>query len=92
MGNSFDKPKVAAANFVTTSEMSMEDLKLRALVKDSMFFKVIHAKGDGNIYHSAKGVSMGRTPSEVVEFLKNPMNEDVFVDVLSAIEKEWNRQ
>lgn len=92
MGNSFDKPKIAAANFVAISELSMEDLKLRSLVKDSTYFKIIHPKADGQIYHSSKGACLGRNPSDVVEFLKNPLNEDIFVDMLTTIEKEWNRQ
>lgn len=92
MGNSFDKPKVAAKNFVAISELSMEDLKLRSLVKDSTYFKIIHPKSDGQIYHSSKGACLGRNPSDVVEFLKNPLNEDIFVDMLTTIEKEWNRQ
>lgn len=92
MGNSHDKAKVAAMNFISISELSMEDLKLRALVKDAAYFKVIHPKSDGQIYHTSKGACLGRNPSDVVEFLKNPLNEDIFVDMLSSIEKEWNRQ
>lgn len=84
-----DKSK-AAQRFIDTAKMSMEDLKLRALVKDASFYKVISPKADGMLYHTATATMLGRNVSDVVEYLKSPVNEDMLVKVLSEIEKYWN--
>jgi hypothetical protein len=33
---------------------------------------------------------LGRNVSDVIEYLKNPLNEDVLVDLNKACEKFWN--
>jgi hypothetical protein len=33
---------------------------------------------------------MGRNTSDVIEFLKNPLNEDVLKDLNNKVEKLWN--
>jgi len=33
---------------------------------------------------------LGRNVSDVIEFLKNPMNEDILKDMNQKIEKLWN--
>jgi hypothetical protein len=37
------------------------------------------------------GTMMGRTPSDVAEFLKNPLNEEVLMDLQKSVEKYWNQ-
>ena len=34
---------------------------------------------------------MARNVSDVLEFLKNPLNEDVLADLLTEVEKYWNQ-
>jgi hypothetical protein len=70
--------------------MDMETLKIKAIVKDSVFFKYIINKADGYAYHAQSGTLLGRNPSDIVEFLKNPLNEDVLKDLNNRIEKLWN--
>ena len=81
----------AAESFIKTSELDMETLKLKALVKDASFYKFISTKADGMIYHSAKSAVLGRNVSDVVEYLKNPLHEDVLRALLSEVEKYWNQ-
>jgi arsenate reductase-like glutaredoxin family protein len=33
---------------------------------------------------------LGRNPSDVIEFLKNPLNEEVLKDLVKKTEKYWN--
>ena len=68
----------------------METLKLRALVKDASFYKVISLKPDGMLYHTASSTMLGRNVSDVVLYLKNPLNEDMLVKLLEEIEGFWN--
>jgi V8-like Glu-specific endopeptidase len=34
---------------------------------------------------------MGRTPSDVVEYLKNPLNEELLVNLTKKVEGYWNQ-
>jgi hypothetical protein len=68
----------------------METLKLKSLVKDANYYQIIAAKGDGYIYHLSSNTMMGKNPSDVVEFLKNVMNETLLKDLLKNIEQYWN--
>lgn len=79
----------AVTQFLDTVGSDMESLKIRSIVKDSSFFKYIITKSDGHIYHNKKNVMMGRNVSDVVEFLKNPLNEDILDDLTKECENYW---
>ena len=81
----------AAQEFLDKASLDMETLKLRSLIKDAAFYKQVATKADGFIYHMDSGTLMGRNPSECVEFLKNPLNEQTLVDLTKKIEKYWNQ-
>ena len=80
----------AAQSFLDAANLDMETLKIKAIVKDSIFFKYIVNKADGHIYHHQSGTMMGRNTSDVIEYLKNPLNEDILKDLNNKIEKLWN--
>ena len=79
----------AAEMFSATAELDMETLKLKAIVKDATFFKFIQLKTDGMLYHAASSTMLGRNVSDVVLYLKNPLNEDVLVRILQEVEDFW---
>jgi hypothetical protein len=80
----------AAKSFMETVGLDMETLKIKSIVRDSVFFKYIINKADGYIYHSKSNSLLGRNVSDVVEFLKNPLNEDLLKDLNISCEKYWN--
>ena len=80
----------AAKSFIDAVNMDMETLKIKSIVRDSVFFKYIINKADGYIYHVKTGAMLGRNVSDVIEHLKNPLNEDVLTDLNKACEKYWN--
>jgi hypothetical protein len=80
----------SAKGFLTAAEMDMETLKIKAIIKDSVFFKFIINKVDGHIYHTDTNSLLGRNVSDVLEFLKNPLNEDLLKDLNMQVEKVWN--
>ncbi len=82
--------KRAAQGFLDACDLDMETLKIRSLVKDSTFYKFIVLKPDGYIYHLQSSTMLGRNVSDCVEFLKNPLNEDVLIDLTKKVEKYWN--
>jgi hypothetical protein len=80
----------AAKTFMDVANMDMETLKIKSIVRDSVFFKYIVNKADGYIYHTKTNALLGRNVSDVLEHLRNPLNEDILKDLNSACEKYWN--
>ena len=80
----------SAKAFTEASKSSMEDLKLRALVKDAMYYRFISTKANGWIETLNGGEKLGKAPSEVVEYLKKPDNEEVLLSLLEKVESYWN--
>ena len=60
----------SATIFSKASEQSLEDLKLRSLVRDAKTFGFLAGNPDGFIYHVETGVKMGRQNTDVFAYLK----------------------
>lgn len=84
-----DKRKTAQ-RFLDAASLDMESLKIRAIVKDSSYYKFISTKADGFIYHMQTSTMMGRNLVDVTEYLKNPLNEEILIDLTKKVEKYWN--
>lgn len=82
--------KRAAKEFIKASKASMEDLKIRALIKDTMFYRFILIKPNGWIETLDSSVKLGKVPSEVLAFLKNPENEEILNSLMNKVEPYWN--
>lgn len=90
-GETVDKDKrKTAGKFLEVSALDMETLKIRAIVKDGNFYKLISTRGDGYIYHMKSGSMLGKNPSDVVTFLKNPLNDEILKELTATTEKYWN--
>ncbi len=79
----------AAQNFINAADMDMETLKLKCLVKDSIYYKIFVTRSDNFIYHKTSGTMLGRNQEEIVEYLKNPLNEPVLVEITKKVESYW---
>lgn len=91
-GESVDKDKKRTAQrFLDISALDMETLKIRAIVKDCSFYKFISTKADGFIYDMQSSSLLGRTQADVVEYLRNPLNESMLIDLTKRVEKYWNQ-
>ena len=73
------------------STCAVQDEKIRAIVKDSSYYKFISIKADGFIYHTETTTLLGRTQPDVVEYLKNPLNEEILVNLTKKVEQYWNQ-
>lgn len=80
----------AAQTFLDACNLDMETLKLKAIVKDALYYKLFMTRTDGFIYYKEKQAMLGRNQAEIVEFLKNPLQEEILVDITKRIEKYWN--
>ena len=89
-GNGVENNKSRAAEmFIETAKLDMETLKLKAIVKDASFYKIISLKPDGVIYHTDSSTMLGRNVSDVVLYLKNPLNEDILIKLMGQVEDTW---
>jgi hypothetical protein len=90
-GNGIEKNKIrAATDFLSVSNESMQNLKIRSMIKDSITHNHIQAKSDGYFYDEFAGVKMGKRPIEILEFMKNPVNDETLTHYLNRIEEIWN--
>jgi hypothetical protein len=88
----YDNDKKRCANtFIDYSKMSNEDLKIKAIIKDASFYKFITLKPDGMLYEASQSVMLGRNVSDILEFLKNPTNEDVLDILMAKVEDLWGK-
>jgi len=83
--------KRAAQMFLDATTLDMESLKIKAIVRDSTFYKFISLKPDGHIYHVESGSLLGRTVADCIEYLKNALNDSILQDLLKKVEKQWNQ-
>jgi hypothetical protein len=86
------RTKAAAENFIKTANTSMEDLKIRAVIKDAITYNLMTSKSDGNIYDKYSGSKLGARPIEVLEYLKDPKNDDTLQRYLDEVEELWENE
>ena len=82
--------KRAASQFLEVSNLDMEELKIRALIKDGLYYRFITTKAGGWIEPLDSGIRMGKRPSEVLEFLMKPNNEEELLSLIDKVEPYWN--
>lgn len=82
--------KRAAQTFLDACNLDMETLKIKSIVKDASFYKFINPKSDGFIYHTDSNAMMGRNVADCIEYLKNPLNDSILLDLTKKVEKYWN--
>jgi hypothetical protein len=91
-GKGFDSNfKRCATTFIESSEMSIEDLKIKAIIKDASFYKYIIVKPDGMLHEASQNVMLGRNVSDILEYLKNPTNEDMLDLLMAKVEAVWSK-
>lgn len=82
--------KRAAQLFIDAAKDTMKNLKIRALVKDALFYRFITPKAHGWIETLDGNVKLGKRSSEVVEFFKNPGNEEILDSLMNKVQVYWN--
>ena len=82
--------KRAAKQFLDVSKLDMEELKIRALIKDCLYYRFLTTKAGGWIEPIDSGIRLGKRPAECLEFLKDPKNEETLLSLLDKVEPYWN--
>ena len=91
-GDLVDKDKKRCAQkFLDAVSLDMETLKIKSIVKDASYYRFISTKADGFLYDMETVTMLGRTMSDVVEYLRNPLNEEILVRLTKKVESYWNQ-
>lgn len=88
-GSESNKTRAAQA-FIDAASQDMESLKIRALVKDALFYRFLVSKSNGWIETIDSSEKTGKRPNEVIDYLKDPANEQTLLSLLDKIEPYWN--
>lgn len=79
-------PLAAVANILKLSEMTVDELKVRCLIKDGKSLRHLTYK-DSQVYHIKTSNFLGKNDEEAVEKLK--ANETCYRALVAEVEKEW---
>jgi hypothetical protein len=83
--------KRCATTFLELSKLSIEDLKLKCIIKDACFYQFIINKPDGMLYEATQNIMLGRNVADILEYIKNPVNESVLDLLLAKVEDTWTK-
>lgn len=81
--------KKAAMFFNQVCELSEEELRIKAVMADAHFYKIIAMKGDSMYYHRASDTMLGKNSAEMISYFKDSMNAKVWQLVLDEVEVHW---
>lgn len=81
--------KAAAKKFITVCGLSNEDVRLRAVIADAAFYKIIQTKSDGLMYHTKTDTMIGRNVEELLKKLKDPLHSDISNAIQEEVEAYW---
>ena len=76
--------------FVAGNHSANKSTKVNIVINE-VGDKFIATKADGFIYHMSTTTMMGRNLTDVLEYLRNPLNEEILVDLTKKVEKHWNQ-
>jgi hypothetical protein len=88
-GKGQENAKRAATRFTNLVTMPIAELKVRAVLADANFYKMILAKADGNIYHVKTDRMLGGNIEEVIEFYMNQLNAVSWQTLYDEVESRW---
>lgn len=83
--------KLTPKQFMAAIELDKQTLFISALVKDGLFYKTLHRKQDGHYYNLETQAMLGKTEADIVEYLKNPLNQSELENLTARIEGKWNQ-
>lgn len=82
--------KRAAQRFIDVAELEQSEVMIRAIIKDATFYRELALRPDGMIYHMSSNTPIGKNVEDVVQYLKNPLHEDVASKIQRVVEDYWN--
>lgn len=83
--------KATPKEFLSVADLDKTTLHLRALVIDAIHLKYIVPRSDGFYYNFETGSMCGKNIPEIIEFLRNPLNQSDYTNLSERVESKWNK-
>jgi hypothetical protein len=83
--------KKTPEQFLKACETDKQTLHLTAIVKDALFYRNLVRGSDGYYFNPETEARYGKSEIEIVEFLKNPLNQSELDNISEKIEAKWNQ-
>jgi len=81
--------EAASTKFLEYCKLDLDELKLRCMIQDGTAMRYLSYKPDGSIYYMATGTPMGKTVAECISLLKDPLSQQVYIQLRDQVEKDW---
>lgn len=80
--------KKSSQNFIEICNLTAEELKIKAVITDASFYKMIYPK-DGLLYHRSTDIILGSNAADILAYYKNPLNAKNWEILLGEVEIHW---
>jgi hypothetical protein len=70
-------------------DLSKSDLRIICLVKDAIHYKDLYISNDNMYINKHTQTICGRNENEIIEYLKNPINNDELIRLEQVMEHRW---
>jgi hypothetical protein len=91
-GSSIENDKKKAPNrFLNMIQNPQEYLQIRAYVLEAAFLKKIVTKADNKIYNRETDSLLGGNLEEVIQYLRQPVNQNELDNIMEQIDVIWSR-
>lgn len=79
----------ACQQLLKYADMKIDELQVRAVVKDAMELRLIDIRTGGQMVYLKTNSSLGRSVEDVVTNLQSPINQEVWDSLLETIKSIW---
>lgn len=85
-----DNKKDTVKQFLDAVKQDKETLTIKAYVTDAVYHRMIVQESDGHFYNKQTQTRYGKNLKEVINYLKNPINQSELDNISARVEKKWN--
>lgn len=85
-----DDKKATVKKFLDTNKLDKESLTLKAYVNEALYRKFLVQEADGHFYNKQTHTRYGKNVNEVINYLKDPINQTELDNISTRVEKKWN--
>lgn len=78
----------AASDFIEAAHMDEAELKLRAIVRDAIFFRFLQKRSD-NLFYTESGTAVGKNETEILTNFKFPQYQIDIDTIEDKVTKKW---
>ena len=83
--------KEAVDKYLQYYDMTIDDLQVRCAIKVATELRLIDLKSNGQLCYLKMNANVGKNIEDIVVYMQQPLNEEVWVSLRNTIEYEWKK-